>query len=152
MTVLSLDQFALRRELRGLDGFDRRWFQLMAAATATALSEGRASTITTNAPEILDCCRHLAVAGCGVSGRSLISFEPSMLPQLVRMIANPMIVASRQRSETSERPHHRLCALHRPATWPRRDDRSVDRCGEAGKLDRGESRIDGEDLTDCWNS
>ena len=66
--------------------------------------------------------------------------------------ANPMIVASRQRSETSERPHHRLCALHRPATWPRRDDRSVDRCGEAGKLDRGESRIDGEDLTDCWNS
>jgi hypothetical protein len=49
MTVLSLDQFALRRELRALDGFDRRWFQLMAAATATALSEGRASTITTNA-------------------------------------------------------------------------------------------------------
>ena len=36
--------------------------------------------------------------------------------------ANPMIVASRQRSEPSERPHHRLCALHRPATWPRRDD------------------------------
>ena len=31
-----------------------------AMATAEALSEGRASTITANAPEILDCCRHLA--------------------------------------------------------------------------------------------
>ena len=26
------------------------------------------------------------------------------------------------------------------------------RCGEAGKLDRGKSRIDREHLTDCWNS
>jgi hypothetical protein len=56
--TLSLDQFGLRRELRGLAAFDREWFQQM--ATATALSEGRASTITSNIPEILDCARRLA--------------------------------------------------------------------------------------------
>jgi hypothetical protein len=56
--ALSLDQ---RRELRGLDLFEREWFQLVAAATATALSEGRTSTISTSAPEILDCYRRLAL-------------------------------------------------------------------------------------------
>jgi hypothetical protein len=60
MTVPSLDQFKLRRELRELDDDHRDWFRLWAMATASALSEGLASTITTNAPEILDCCRHLA--------------------------------------------------------------------------------------------
>ena len=44
----------------GLICLSAKWFQLVAAATATALSEGRASTITTNIPEVLDCCRHLA--------------------------------------------------------------------------------------------
>jgi hypothetical protein len=32
----------------------------MAMATASALSEGRASTVTTNNLEIFDCCRRLA--------------------------------------------------------------------------------------------
>jgi hypothetical protein len=59
MTTLSLDH-ALRRELRDLDPFDREWFELMATATAKALSEGRASTITSNIPEVFDCCRRLA--------------------------------------------------------------------------------------------
>jgi hypothetical protein len=43
---------AFRRELRELNGFDRDWFRLMATATATTLSEGRASVVTTNVPEI----------------------------------------------------------------------------------------------------
>jgi phytoene/squalene synthetase len=55
------DQFvALRRELRELDPFDRDRFRIMAAATAKDLSEGRASTATSNVPEVLDCCRRLA--------------------------------------------------------------------------------------------
>jgi len=43
----------------------------------------------------------------------------------------------------------RLVAARRKGRARRQQD---DRCGEAGKLDRGENRIDGEDLTDCWNS
>jgi hypothetical protein len=60
MTVPSLDQFAWRRELRELDDDRRDFLRLMATATVRALSEGRASTITTNVPEVLDCCRQLA--------------------------------------------------------------------------------------------
>lgn len=60
MTVLSLDQNTLRRELRELTPEEREWFRLMATATASALSEGRTSTVTSNVPEILDCCRQLA--------------------------------------------------------------------------------------------
>jgi pyruvate/2-oxoglutarate dehydrogenase complex dihydrolipoamide dehydrogenase (E3) component len=37
---------------------------------------------------------------------------------------NSQIAGTQQRSETGERPHHRLRALHRSATWPRRDDGS----------------------------
>ena len=56
----SYHDHALRRELRELDPFDRDWFRLTATATAKALAEGRGSTISTNAPEILDCCRSVA--------------------------------------------------------------------------------------------
>jgi hypothetical protein len=58
--ALSLDQFKLRRELRELDPMEQDWFRLMATATAAALREGRASTITSNIPAILTCCRRLA--------------------------------------------------------------------------------------------
>ena len=60
MTVPSLDQFALRRELRALTPDEADWFRLMAAAAAAALREGRASTVASNVPEILDCCKRLA--------------------------------------------------------------------------------------------
>jgi hypothetical protein len=61
MTVLSLDQSALRRELRALDAFDRQWFELMATATATALSEGRTSVVSSNRSAIICSCRRLAM-------------------------------------------------------------------------------------------
>jgi hypothetical protein len=50
----------LRRELRELDDDHREFFHLMAKATAKALREGRASTITTNVSEILDFAGRLA--------------------------------------------------------------------------------------------
>jgi hypothetical protein len=60
MTAL-LDQFvALRRELRDLQPMERDWFRLTVTATATALRERRTSTIATNIPPILDCCKRLA--------------------------------------------------------------------------------------------
>jgi hypothetical protein len=61
-SALSLDQALLRRELRELDAFDADWFKLTATATVAALREGRTCTVSTNVPEILDCCRRLAVA------------------------------------------------------------------------------------------
>jgi hypothetical protein len=60
MTALSLDHFALRRELRELTPEHREWFHTMATVTVKALSEGRETTITSNIPEVQDCCRRLA--------------------------------------------------------------------------------------------
>jgi hypothetical protein len=48
-----------RRELRELTPEHREWFHTMATATVKALSEGRAATITTNVPAILDVSRRL---------------------------------------------------------------------------------------------
>jgi hypothetical protein len=60
MTVPSLDQSALQRELRELDDDRRDWFRLVATATAEALADGRSCVVTTNNAKIFDCLKRLA--------------------------------------------------------------------------------------------
>jgi hypothetical protein len=50
----------IRRASASADQGEREWFQLMATATAAALREGRGSVVSSNVPEILDCCKRLA--------------------------------------------------------------------------------------------
>jgi hypothetical protein len=55
-----LDQ-SFRHELRELDAFDQDCFALMATATASALSEGRTSVVSSNRAAIICSCRRLAM-------------------------------------------------------------------------------------------
>ena len=59
MTVPLLDQNTLRRELRELNDDERQWFEIVARATAAALSEGRSATLSSNTGEVVDACRQL---------------------------------------------------------------------------------------------
>jgi hypothetical protein len=79
MTALSLDHFALRRELRELTPEHREWFHTMATATVKAFSEGRASIVTSNVPEVQDCCRRLAAH----LGASIETVERGELTDLI---------------------------------------------------------------------